>query len=217
MPSATFLNLPDTKRQAFVDTALKEFARHSYDSASINQIIKTLGIARGSVYQYFTDKLDLWLYLKAYAELQKIKHIQSVDRNLYPDFWSYLEDLYMKGIQFDLEQPLCSRFLYRIGYKESSQEVVPYIDSWKEKAKEIITGWVDSEKANGCINTTVSTALAVQFIVSMGVGIGELMQAHYSDVIETNLRNNTPLFSEGMETYTSIVKEFILLLKKALQ
>lgn len=217
MPTETFLNLADEKRQAFIETALKEFADNNYDSASINKIIKELNIARGSVYQYFTDKLDLWLYLKEYSELQKMKHTQSVDRSKYPDFWSYYEDLFIKGINFDIEQPLCSRFLYRIGYKESSKDVAAYIDNWKVKAKEIFTVWVENEKNNGSINKSISTEITVYFILSVSSSIGELIQTRYSTTIEYNLINGKPLFTESIEDFKAMVKESIQLLKKSLQ
>lgn len=216
MPTETFLNLAEEKRNAFIGTALKEFADNNYDSASINKIIKELNISRGSVYQYFTDKIDLWLYLKEYSEQQKMKHIQTVERNRYHDFWSYFEDLFIKGINFDVEQPLCSRFLYRIGYKESSKEVADYIHNWKIKAKEIFTVWVENEKSNGSIKKTVNTEIAVQFILSISSSIGELVQTKYAKVIESNLDNEKPLFTESIQDYKTIVKEFVQLLKNAL-
>lgn len=217
MPTETFMNLAEEKRQAFIQTALKEFADNNYDSASINKIIKELNIARGSVYQYFTDKLDVWLYLKEYSELQKVKHIQSIDRNKYPDFWTYYEDLFIIGINFDIEQPLCSRFLYRIGYKESSRDVAEYIDNWKVKAKEIFTMWVENEKKNGSIKKTVNTEIAAQFILSISSSIGELIQTKYANDIERNLANEKPLFTESIEEYKTTVKELVQLLKNALK
>jgi AcrR family transcriptional regulator len=216
MPTETFLKLAEEKRNAFIEIALKEFADHNYDTASINRIIKELNIARGSVYQYFTDKLDLWLYLKAYSEQQKLKHIQSLDRSKYPDFWTYYEDLFTKGITFDIEQPLCSRFLYRIAYKESSKDVAEYINNWQVKAREIFTVWVENEKTNGFINKNVRTETAVQFILSVSSSIGELVQNKYSSMIENNLKSEKPLFTESIEEYKATVKEFIHLLKKAL-
>jgi TetR/AcrR family transcriptional regulator len=50
VPTETYLNLSPAKRQRFSD-------------ASINQIIKAAGISRGSFYQYFVDKEDLYLYM----------------------------------------------------------------------------------------------------------------------------------------------------------
>ncbi len=63
MPSETFLRLPEEKRARFLDAAWDEFTQVRFADASINQIIKKAGIPRGSFYQYFIDKEDLFLYL----------------------------------------------------------------------------------------------------------------------------------------------------------
>jgi AcrR family transcriptional regulator len=61
--SKTFKRLPETKKHDFLGTAYKEFALHDYESASITNLVKELGIAKGSVYQYFKDKQALYEYL----------------------------------------------------------------------------------------------------------------------------------------------------------
>lgn len=63
MPLPTFFNLPPEKRQKILDCAIDEFAQHEYSSASISKIATRAGIAKGSLYQYFTDKSDLYHYL----------------------------------------------------------------------------------------------------------------------------------------------------------
>ena len=63
MCSETFLRLPEEKRQRFLDAAWEEFTRVSFSEASINQIVRRCGIARGSFYQYFRDKEELMEYL----------------------------------------------------------------------------------------------------------------------------------------------------------
>ena len=63
MCSETFLRLPEEKRQRFLDAAWEEFTRVSFAEASINQIVRRCGIARGSFYQYFRDKEELMEYL----------------------------------------------------------------------------------------------------------------------------------------------------------
>lgn len=68
MPKQTFRNLPEEKREAFVGIALEEFARNDYASASVSRIVARAGIAKGSVYQYFEDKRDLFLYLLERAQ-----------------------------------------------------------------------------------------------------------------------------------------------------
>lgn len=63
MPKDTFFRLPSDKRQRIIDAALEEFHKVPYSQASINKIIKTADIPRGSFYQYFEDKKDLFHYL----------------------------------------------------------------------------------------------------------------------------------------------------------
>ena len=63
MCTETFLRLPEEKRGRFLEAAWTEFTRVKFSDASINQIVRQAGIPRGSFYQYFTDKEELFTYL----------------------------------------------------------------------------------------------------------------------------------------------------------
>lgn len=63
MPTNTFFRLPEEKRQRLIDAAWDEFSNTSFSDASINRIIQNAHIPRGSFYQYFTDKEDLFWHL----------------------------------------------------------------------------------------------------------------------------------------------------------
>ncbi|EDM75539.1 hypothetical protein PPSIR1_13560 [Plesiocystis pacifica SIR-1] len=63
MPKPTFLNLPDEKRQRITELAIDEFSTHPYRQASLSRIVARAGIAKGSMYQYFENKLDLYQWL----------------------------------------------------------------------------------------------------------------------------------------------------------
>ena len=63
----TFLRLPEEKRTRFLDAAWEEFTRVSFAEASTNQIVRRAGVPRGSFYQYFRDKEDLFHYLMTHA------------------------------------------------------------------------------------------------------------------------------------------------------
>jgi TetR/AcrR family transcriptional regulator len=63
MPKPTFLNLPDAKRDRITELALDEFSTHPYRQASLSRIVARAGIAKGSMYQYFENKLDLYRWL----------------------------------------------------------------------------------------------------------------------------------------------------------
>jgi TetR/AcrR family transcriptional regulator len=63
IPKSTFLNLSEEKRRRIVREAVREFADKGFQKASLNAIVARLGIAKGSLYQYFDNKEALFLYL----------------------------------------------------------------------------------------------------------------------------------------------------------
>ena len=63
MPTDTFFRLPVEKRERVLAAAREEFSCVKYTDVSINRIIHAADIPRGSFYQYFTDKDDLFRYL----------------------------------------------------------------------------------------------------------------------------------------------------------
>ena len=63
MPSSRFFKLPDEKRSKILRAVHSELAEFPVDELSINRIIHSAGISRGSFYQYFEDKDDLLEYV----------------------------------------------------------------------------------------------------------------------------------------------------------
>lgn len=63
MPTSTFYRLPPEKQEKILRAAVAEFSRKSCGEASINRIIQAAEIPRGSFYQYFADKRDLFRYV----------------------------------------------------------------------------------------------------------------------------------------------------------
>src|SRR5262245_26197301 len=78
MPEPTFDRLPAAKRQRIIDTAIAEFAEHPYDVASVSRIVEQAGIAKGSLYQYFEHKQDLFLFLIDYAAQAQIQVLRAL-------------------------------------------------------------------------------------------------------------------------------------------
>lgn len=62
MAFQTFLNLPLEKQKRIISCAIDEFVAWPYDKTNINRIIENAGIAKGSFYQYFENKDDLYAY-----------------------------------------------------------------------------------------------------------------------------------------------------------
>jgi len=60
MPTDTWWNLPADKRARVTKAAKVEFSKHGFSAGSLNVIARDAGVAKGSLFQYFEDKLDLF-------------------------------------------------------------------------------------------------------------------------------------------------------------
>ncbi|MBV9411850.1 MAG: TetR/AcrR family transcriptional regulator [Acidimicrobiia bacterium] len=60
MPTDTWWNLPADKRERVTRAAMIEFGRRGFSAGSLNVISREAGIAKGSLFQYFDDKLDMF-------------------------------------------------------------------------------------------------------------------------------------------------------------
>src|ERR1041384_8406781 len=78
MPKQTFLNLPTEKREAIMNAAVEEFAEYGLENASTNRIVKNSGIAKGSFYQYFDDKQDVFMHLLDVIEQKELEFFKTV-------------------------------------------------------------------------------------------------------------------------------------------
>jgi AcrR family transcriptional regulator len=106
MPKQTFLNLLEDKRTVITNAAIDEFAEHGYKSASINRIVTNSGISKGSFYQYFEDKMDVFKYLmdvvaKEKMEFFKDKHPPSSNM----DTFEYFRWIVKTGMEFNSAYP----------------------------------------------------------------------------------------------------------------
>lgn len=77
MPTKTFLNLPENKKDIILNSAIQEFKRVPLKDASINKIIATSNISRGSFYTYFKDINDIYIYSLKFYEQKIMKIIET--------------------------------------------------------------------------------------------------------------------------------------------
>lgn len=91
MCSETFLRLPEEKRNRFLEAAWEEFTHVKFAEASINQIVHRAGIPRGSFYQYFTDKEELFSYLVESVQANAVRLFGELFHRAGGDlFWAML-------------------------------------------------------------------------------------------------------------------------------
>jgi AcrR family transcriptional regulator len=108
MPTDTFFRLPEERRERLVNQAIAEFSDRTYTEASLSQIALRARIPKGSVYQYFEDKLDLYRWLLTEeAPRRKREFLGAASRE--GDFWTRLETQIERGMAFLVEHPRLAR------------------------------------------------------------------------------------------------------------
>lgn len=63
MPKETFLNLPEEKREKITTVLRDSFQKKPFSEVNVKEIVETLGIARGSFYQYFENLEDSYFMI----------------------------------------------------------------------------------------------------------------------------------------------------------
>ena len=117
MPSETFFRLPEEKRQRLMDAAWEEFTRTPFADASINKIILKARIPRGSFYQYFEDKNDLFSHLvrpiqKYFFDLAR-QEVESVRGDLFAAPLRIYDRFFNSGDQLSLDLKRCTQVVQR--------------------------------------------------------------------------------------------------------
>lgn len=102
MPKSTFFHLSEEKQRRLLEAASIEFSRVALKEASIANIIKLAEIPRGSFYQYFEDKEDLYYYyfdlLSQDRKSEITKCVQESDGDLFDGMEKYFSKIVLEAL-----------------------------------------------------------------------------------------------------------------------
>jgi AcrR family transcriptional regulator len=175
MPKATFFNIAEDKRNQIYDAALEEFSLFAFTEASLNRICRASKIAKGSFYQYFNDKLDLYTYLLESATQTKFQYFNETMKHLEDlDFIDQIKSLYLSGVTFSMENPrlalLAERFVEE---KSDLKELI--LEGNELKAYMFYETLIEKAKKNGSVRESVNTRALAMLIHSLNNSVAEYM------------------------------------------
>ncbi|MDD3213725.1 MAG: TetR/AcrR family transcriptional regulator [Eubacteriales bacterium] len=97
---------PLAANRELLGAALGAFAAHSFQEASLNDILKAAGLNKGSFYYRFYDKLDLYLSLFQMLAEQKLALFQAYDdAGTGDDFYASIRQKALLGLRFAKKEP----------------------------------------------------------------------------------------------------------------
>ncbi|WP_041634036.1 TetR/AcrR family transcriptional regulator [Acholeplasma laidlawii] len=136
---------------------LMSYQEQTYDNINIQNIIKDASIPRGSFYQYFKDKDDMYQYFMTYIGQIKMIYFKDIFANHTQSFIERVEALYLAGLNFKRDYPkfvkagefMMSSPLYQDSeaVKQGFEQILGIYESWilKDQEKGLIRADINSK------------------------------------------------------------------------
>ncbi len=161
MPKQTFLNLPEEKRKKIVNAAVDEFAQYGLENASTNRIVENSGISKGSFYQYFEDKQDVFEHLLFIIEQEKMdffkdKHPPS--NNL--DTFEYYRWIVKTGMEFNSAYSRMTQAISRVMIGEGLYYGNTF-GEYHQKTIDVFSMMIKQAMERGEVDPSIDVELAV--------------------------------------------------------
>lgn len=163
-PHLTFKQLPPEKRQRFIDSAIGEFGRQPYRTASISAIVADLGIAKGSFYQYFENKAGLYVWLIRQMGEAKVRYLDQVEEL---SFVGLVRASFVAGLTFWNEHPHWAQFAGQLLQPTGETEIDEYLDGLRRVG---VAWWeerLSSAQAEGSIRADFDPKIVAPLLNAM--------------------------------------------------
>jgi len=163
--SATFRGLDGRKQQRILSAALTEFAEEGYSGASVNTIVKRVGISKGSLFNYFSDKRGLFHFVFERA-LDMVKdYLKTVrEETSSDDLFARLEKSLLAGVAFIRSNPRVFKIYLRVLFENGLPDRNSLIKSIRRLSIQYLVEFVEVAKARGEVNSDVDVKEAA-FII----------------------------------------------------
>lgn len=113
-----FNNLKPEKQKQIINAAIKEFVRNGFEKASTNEIVKRANISKGSLFNYFNSKQDLYLYLIEYSSKAIVNLNEEIDLSE-TDLFKRIERVALQKFYVQQKYPQAFEFLASTKQEES--------------------------------------------------------------------------------------------------
>lgn len=169
-----FTKLPSEQQQVILGAALEEFAAHGFHDASLNRMIESAGISKGSLYYYFDGKEDLYAHLtqteleRLFGALGPFSVPDSADADA---FWSTLESYYLRSITALSASPEVAALVR--GWAAASRS--PALQQVQQDLEQAVLPWLEQTVAVGQSVGAVRDDLPSALLISTVVGMGQAM------------------------------------------
>ncbi|XMB72533.1 TetR/AcrR family transcriptional regulator [Mycoplasmatota bacterium WC30] len=171
IPKQTFFNLDKDKQDRIIECAIDEFSARNFENSKLSNIIKNAKISRGSLYQYFEDKFDIYIYIMELTKNEKLKYMSPHLAN--PKAIPFIElfkEMYVSGIRFAIDNPkLVKMMTHLLSTKGEIYDRV--MKDGLQLAIDMYTNLIELDKKAGRIKKNIDSKIFAQLVIDMTVNV----------------------------------------------
>lgn len=209
MPKDTFFNLSEEKREKVIRSAISEFLKHGFEKANVGSIAKNAGVAKGSIYQYFENKKELFGYSVRWSvELLTKKSgrlILTQDKNIFDYFYQSSNQL-LEQFRQEREMAIFIQDVFLGRYPGMTDESTTVM---MKAADEFVMHLIKEGKKNGSIRKDMDDKILSLFLLGATTKIKE-------NILSRARSDGADIIDAGFEKYDSDIKAMIELIKNGM-
>jgi len=200
MKTIQFDQLSSSKQKRIIDASINEFSGNGYGSASMNKVVKSAGISKGSLFNYFNNKSSLFLFVYDLALINVKDYLRVVrDETQAQPFFTRLEKIMQAGIDFITLHPRLARIYFRILYTSDSPHNRDILNELRKLSGAYLLEIVQEGISNGDLNANLKIERAVFMIDSvLNRFLFECHQSAGKMEVEIWINDLRELFAHGM-------------------
>ena len=202
IPKTTFNNLGKEKQNRIITAAISEFSKRSFEEAKLSNIIKDSQIPRGSFYQYFTDKKDLYLHIFEIIKIKKLEYLKDFLPNEQEmPFLDLFGVLYKQGLKFAIDHPEFVE-IYRTFISSKGVLYNELMGDGLKLARDYYIGYINADKAKGIIRDDVDAMILADLVINLttNIAIDEFSSGDIDyEKLLSRIDNLINIFRKGVE------------------
>lgn len=206
MPLQTFLNLPLDKQEQIVNSAIDELYIKGYQKTSIAKIIEKASIPRGSFYQYFVDKKDLYKYILIDIIGKKKHSYTSSTLTDFNDtaFVEIIKQLFVSGIDFYKDYPKLAAIAAEFVSLKDTKLKNEILGDSERLGNAFFISLIKDKKQRGEIDANVDSEMLNYLINSLNLSFAEYF------IEKCNMNYQDDELIKGLDNLLYILKNGIV-------
>jgi len=208
LPKKTFFNLPFEKRKRIIEALIYNFANKPYNDVDISEVAKSANVSKGSMYQYFEDKKDMYFYSIKMAFEDSLSLINKDDFGS-KDFFELIKASLNDSWNFFKNKPNSYLLLERAFFYNDSPYREEVFETFMSITREILYDIIVKSQENGYIRNDIDAEIVLVFVEGVSLRFKQM-------VVEMAIKKGMKILDMSYEYIAKLSDDIISLLKEGL-